>query len=137
MGLLITPAGGSITYTPVISGASAAGAGTYSTQQGWYSYNGNMIDYSFKLTISAHTGTGNYLLSLPVTAFSGTNYVNGMTIAYVDSLTSPITTYVTGLVMASGVNILLQSATVGGGAGSALAIDVAHSLYGNISYAYY
>lgn len=50
-------------WTPVISGTSTAGAGTYSQQFGWYTLLGNILHYGGTLVWSAHTGTGNVTLA--------------------------------------------------------------------------
>lgn len=61
-------------HTPTVSGDSAAGAGTYSVQVGSYITTGAAGDpeafciFNFNLAWSAHTGTGDLLLDLPVAA---------------------------------------------------------------------
>lgn len=57
------------TFTPVLSGTTAAGAGTYSVQTGGYTKIGNRVFIDIGLTWSAHTGTGNMIITgLPFTA---------------------------------------------------------------------
>ena len=56
-----------VTWTPTISGASAAGAGTYTTQSGLYLRQGLITDVWYHVVWSAHTGTGNMMLNLPLT----------------------------------------------------------------------
>ena len=57
------------TWTPIISGASVAGAGTYTIQSGKYVIVGQMVYVSARLGWSAHTGSGNMILAgLPYTA---------------------------------------------------------------------
>lgn len=57
------------TFTPVVIGTSAAGAGTYSLQSGRYTKIGNRVFFDIALTWSAHTGTGDIRLTgLPFTA---------------------------------------------------------------------
>ena len=62
------------TWTPVLSGLTTAGTGTYSTQEGKYTKIGNMVHFSLRLVWTAHTGTGAMLISLPFTAGSGSFY---------------------------------------------------------------
>jgi len=52
-------------YTPTISGSTAAGAGTYTHQNGWVFRQGLLVDVWFDIRWSAHTGTGNLLVDLP------------------------------------------------------------------------
>jgi hypothetical protein len=59
------------TYTPIISGSSSAGTGTYSVQEGRYTKVGNLVYVTAVMTWSAHTGTGNMRLSgLPFTVLN-------------------------------------------------------------------
>lgn len=55
-------------FTPVVSGTSTAGTGTYTTQSGEYSVSGNRVSFSIHVTWTAHTGTGNTIVTgLPST----------------------------------------------------------------------
>lgn len=47
------------TYTPILSGSSTAGSGTYGAQVGRYTKIGDVVVFLLQLTWSAHTGTGN------------------------------------------------------------------------------
>lgn len=59
------------TFTPTIDGLSSAGAGTYTTQSGWYQVIGQVCFFNIDLTWSAHTGTGDAQISgLPFAAVS-------------------------------------------------------------------
>lgn len=55
--------GRSFTFTPVVSGASTTGVGTYTTQLGWAEIHGSRVDFNIQLTWSAHTGNGGIQLS--------------------------------------------------------------------------
>ena len=56
-------------FTPTIYGTTDAGAGTYTTQLGYYSRIGNIVFVEIALIWTAHTGTGNMRLGgLPVTS---------------------------------------------------------------------
>lgn len=55
-------------YTPVITGASTSGSGTYTTQEGYYSKIGNVVTFQANLVWTAHTGTGQMQLSIPFPA---------------------------------------------------------------------
>jgi hypothetical protein len=55
------------TWTPVVEGSTSAGTGTYTEQLGRYTKIGNMLFFDFIIFWSAHTGTGNTLITgLPV-----------------------------------------------------------------------
>jgi hypothetical protein len=57
------------TWTPVVSGSTSAGSGTYTQQFGAYTKIGNMVYWRMFVGWTAHTGTGNTLLSgLPFTS---------------------------------------------------------------------
>lgn len=56
------------TYTPVVSGASTAGTGTYSTQTGRYTKDGNRCSMYAVAAQSGHTGSGDARISLPFPA---------------------------------------------------------------------
>jgi hypothetical protein len=60
-------------YTPVVSGGTSAGVGTYTTQLGQYIKIGKLVIFSARITTTAHTGTGNYQISLPVAAQDAIN----------------------------------------------------------------
>lgn len=57
------------TFTPVLSGTTAAGAGTYTIQEGSYTKIGRSVYFRLRVTITAHTGTGNLRVDgLPLAA---------------------------------------------------------------------
>jgi len=57
-------------FTPTVSGSSSPGAGTYSIQEAYYWEINDVVVYIFQIVWSAHTGTGNILLDLPVSVAS-------------------------------------------------------------------
>lgn len=62
-------------WVPTVSGSSSAGVGTYTTQVGIYSIVGNLIFATAEIVWSAHTGTGNLLITnLPFTVRNLANY---------------------------------------------------------------
>lgn len=76
------------TFTPVVSGTTVAGAATYTQQQGEFTRIGNKVMFSIGLGWSAHTGTGNIVITgLPYTSrnFGGRGwafsaYYNGLAV---------------------------------------------------------
>jgi hypothetical protein len=62
------------TFTPAIAGQTSAGTGTYSSQAGKYTKIGRFVHVVITLVWSAHTGTGNMLVTgLPFTNLAGDN----------------------------------------------------------------
>ena len=118
------------TWTPAIAGTTLAGAGTYSVQVGRYTKIGNTVTAHFNLTWSAHTGTGNMLISgLPFTSANVTN-LNPAAVAYANNLT--ITGISVILVTANATTGTINS--VNNGTAAALAIDTAATLIATITY---
>jgi len=52
------------TFVPVLGGATTLGVGTYTTQVGRYAINGSICYFEIQLTWTAHTGTGQMVVSL-------------------------------------------------------------------------
>lgn len=97
------------TWTPVISGTTTAGAGTYTTQYGAYTRTGNRVTINASIVISAHTGTGNMIITgLPFT--SGVTqqmiHIGAASLTYSNQLVAYVpasTTQITLATMATGV----------------------------------
>ena len=65
-----------VSFTPTVSGSTVAGAGTYTTQLGRYTKVGKLVFIETNIVWTAHTGTGNLLLtSLPFTVRNQASYV--------------------------------------------------------------
>lgn len=65
-----------VSWTPVITGSTVAGAGTYTLQFGRYTQIGKAVFIDCEITWTAHTGTGNMLLTgLPLTVRNVASYV--------------------------------------------------------------
>lgn len=63
-----------------VSGSTASGAGTYSNQKGSYTQIGKLVFIEGRISWSAHTGTGNLLLDLPVTVNNDTGLARSGTL---------------------------------------------------------
>lgn len=118
-------------FVPVISGTTAAGAGTYTVQTGHYTRIGNRVFFSLALTWTAHTGTGNMQIDgLP---FAAAAILVQPVSAYWDSLT--FTGVVPNAAIPSGqtfVRLYNAPATTAGV--SLLALDTAATICINGSY---
>lgn len=115
------------TFTPVIEGSSAAGAGTYSVQQGRYTKNGNIVSPGTYLAWSAHTGTGNMkVASLPFTVglFTPTSFL-------ISNITYPNPVFTQYDQSATTISFFSSAS---GGAAASLAIDTAGAVLTGGSY---
>lgn len=114
------------TFTPVISGTSTAGVGTYSVQNGAYVKIGKMVQYQIYIVLTAHTGTGDITIGgLPFTA-GANHYPPAAT--YVNNLALTVLNYPQIAVSTSSTNFLVRQAPVGGGAASAIPMDTAFDI---------
>ena len=67
------------TFTPVVEGSGTAGAGTYTTQLGYYKQIDDLVYFHLTVTWTAHTGTSNIRIAgLPVTSLSGVDQTVGI-----------------------------------------------------------
>jgi hypothetical protein len=120
------------TFTPTIVGTTTAGTGTYILQVGRYTKIGNRVHFTLKVTISAHTGTGNMSIGgLPFTsnATAGNQHVCEI---LSDNLTFTGSTP-QGLIQPSSASVVLLQ-QVSGAALSATAMDVACTIYATAAY---
>ena len=62
------------TYTPVVTGSSTSGTGTYTVQYGRWRRIGKLVFFRVKVSVnSGHTGTGMIQIGLPTIAVSASN----------------------------------------------------------------
>lgn len=109
------------TFTPIITGSTSAGTGTYTVQDGKYTINGNVLNYQLSITWTAHTGTGNLQVSgFPLSSYNGNpqsyNYaiINGISVGGSPYLiNNGGTTYGTMYVQNSGSQTILSMTTSG------------------------
>lgn len=111
-----------VTFTPTVDGTTTVGAGTYTSQVGTYTRDGNMVTFGINVGWSAHTGTGSMVINIP---FTGANRVQPVSIL-VDSL--GFTGQIQAAISAGATQIRLWSET-NNGALSQLALDTAATLY--------
>lgn len=62
------------TFTPTIAGSSTAGVGTYTKQYGTWNRDGDIVTIEITVTITAHTGTGSFLIKNIPTALIPASY---------------------------------------------------------------
>lgn len=109
------------TFTPVISGDSGAGTGTYTAQTGYYTKIGRQVTVEIVLSWTAHTGVGNILVAgLPFTCNIASQSAAPM-LAYNLSLTA--LNYLVGRVRANSTLIDVLQSPTGGGAWNPVPID--------------
>jgi hypothetical protein len=110
------------TFTPVVSGSTTAGAGTYTAINGAYTKIGNTVYFQIDYILSAHTGTGDTLITgLPFT--SGTTYYTNI-VSSAQNLALTASYYIGGSIIAAGdTKIYFQQTPVGGGSAIGIPID--------------
>jgi hypothetical protein len=122
-------------FTPVVEGSSSAGTGTYSIQFGTYSVVGNRVFFDIYLAWSAHTGSGNLLVSgLPYTAKSQTNGNHPVTLSFENNIALTAGNYLTGRVSGNTNNIVFTQTPTGGGAVGAVPLDTSAGIMISGSY---
>jgi hypothetical protein len=94
------------TWTPVVAGTTTAGVGTYTAQSGSYTKIGRVVTVTCDLAWSAHTGTGN-------TIITGLPFVNSGTISvgavYANNMNfGTLASQLTAFVVSSDNNILFR-----------------------------
>jgi hypothetical protein len=115
------------TFTPTISGSTTAGAGTYTTRNGKYTKIGNRVSFGIYLVWTAHTGTGNILLSgLPFTVSDNTYPAVSI---YTSGLTLTANSYPIGYVDTGGTSILLRQTVTGTSNPLTIPIDTAATIF--------
>jgi hypothetical protein len=117
-------------FTPAIIGLSAAGAGTYSVQTGFFSVVDNMVFVSINLVWSAHTGTGNMAIDLSniAAAYRTPAFTGPLSIA-AHNLTTPANSVPQCMAAASTTRLNLYSQTEAANVLAALTMDTAGELY--------
>ena len=122
-------------WTPVVSGGTSAGTGTYSNQQGFYTKIGRLVTVNFDYNLTAHTGSGAlYIGNLPFSTTSSTGYEALGTLMshnFNFSTTSPITA---SLYIGAEQSYMRIYITVDNGAWVQQNLDVAHSIIGSLTY---
>jgi len=123
------------TFTPTISGSTTAGSGTYNAQGGLYTKVGNIVNVQIYINLSAHTGTGNILITgLPFTSASGANSYGSATIGYLDNCTLVASNYPLAFISPSVAYINLAQSPTGGGALNLVAMDTSFSIMISATY---
>lgn len=118
-------------WTPVASGATGAGSGTYANQMGIYRVVMGRVTGTVNIAWSAHTGTGQLLVSLPVSpntlepGFIPINVIGAVTVA--------AGAQVVGMINKGATRIQLY--TLNAGVLAALPVPASGELYISFSYA--
>lgn len=120
------------TYVPVVSGGTSAGTGTYTTQVGRYVVKDNLCTVYGTVVWTAHTGTGDFRVSIPMTA-KGTANQFSIFPALLSDFTFTGGSNVVGYI-APNVQYANLAEYANGGSFANLAIDTAGSLYFTSTY---
>jgi len=123
------------TFTPTIFGVTSAGVGTYTSQGGFYTKIGNVVNFSTYIVWTAHTGTGSMRVGgLPFTARNtNTTDRSSVTIGILESITLTSSNIAIGFILNSN-QIFLRQYPVGGGTNADIAIDTAGTICVSGSY---
>lgn len=120
------------TFTPVLTGATAAGVGTYTAQIGHYTKIGKLVQFTIEVSWTEHTGTGQLYVNIPeVTNALSPNF-------------QPIPVASSGIGIAAGAQVValinktpanrLQIYTSNAGTLASLAVPASGTLYISGSY---
>ena len=97
-------------FSPTISGTSAAGVGTYTTQVGYWSGIGNFIYVQLKITWTAHTGTGDMTVTdLPFVCRNISGYDPELILNIEDVLLPPTTVCLFGHMTTGTSTVVLET----------------------------
>ena len=123
------------TWTPAIEGTTTAGSGTYSNQVGRYTKIGNQVTILARLSWSAHTGTGNMVISgFPFTIANVNNLIPSGAIGY----TANIAINAGNLLMIGGdpnsSKAFFWQTPTGGGSTSTVPLDTAGDVAFSMTY---
>ena len=115
------------TWTPVMSGSTTAGTGTYNGQAGSYVKIGSVVYYTLDLSWTNHTGTGNMNLSgLPFTS-DGTIYC-AASLRAASGLALSASHYPQAFVNINATTLAWEQFPVGGGFQSAIPMDTSGAI---------
>jgi hypothetical protein len=122
------------TFTPIMTGTTLNGAGTYSFQTGRYTKIGDLVFFTLYVEWSAHTGTGNMRIGqLPFTSKNATGDYVIASILH-NNLTHPANSIVIASVPQNASYMDLATFVPGSSARTALAVDAACGFYITGSY---
>lgn len=120
------------TFTPTLSGATTAGAGTYTVRVGRYTRVGNRCFFNINMTWTAHTGTGTMIITGFPFSTDNTANNNSTVSVWSDNLTFGAGT-LSGY-FATGSTTFTPTLLVSGGASNAISMDVTGSIIMTGSY---
>jgi hypothetical protein len=122
------------TFTPTISGRTVAGLGTYTTQIGRYTKIGRIVHVMGSVVQTAHTGTGN--MALTALPFTSANNADIYPVSLLDygTLTVPANSIPVLLMDINTTSAKFIAYTTASAGTSALALDVACTIYFSLTY---
>lgn len=123
------------TWTPVISGASTSGTGTYTVQSGRYTKVGRSVYVAGTVAWTAHDGTGTMRIAgLPFTSLNVTELANAVSFTYFSDIAVPASSIPIGGTFPNTNVITIYSMAVAGGTPSGLAMDNSGTIYFSMNY---
>lgn len=119
------------TFTPVMTGSSSAGTGTYTRQFGRYTKIGQLLNVFSDLSWTAHTGSGNMYTSLPMAPAD----VSVPAAMFVNNMSSLTSRFIFGQTDFAGGGLQLVYVNQDGSGGAGVPVDTTATLRSQISYA--
>ena len=115
-----------LSFTPIVSGGTTSGTGTYSVQEGRYVKIGKVVYFSIRLTWSAHTGTGAIIVgNFPIPTADITALLHCYNIR-LSAYTIPTGTFIQAFSQPN--SQIIQFESYSGATGTALALDTNASI---------
>ena len=124
------------TFTPTVIGSSTSGAGTYTAgwQNGTYTKIGRQVHVRMAIIWTAHTGTGNLLVSaLPFTSLNETNGRSAVAV-YSSDISMTAGNTLQAYLSPNSSTISFTQVPTGGGAATVVPIDTAGTLILDCTY---
>jgi hypothetical protein len=116
------------TFTPTITGSTAAGTGTYTSQVGRYTKIGNRVYFTAYIVWTAHTGTGNMRVgALPFTSNSTSLNYNAVSV-WNQNIALTAANLIQAYVEVNSTIVVLTQYPTGGGTSTAVPMDTAANI---------
>jgi hypothetical protein len=113
------------TFTPTIAGDGSAGTGTYTRQAGVWTRNGNVITVTISLAWTAHTGTGNILVTGLPLASRNDSALRSAFSTFGSNISLTAANVMQAYMFSNDTRIFIYQVASGGGASTQVPMDAA------------